>query len=475
MSKAGEMPKELRSRNSDGSEGQVPLPRPAAKAGKDKQKDRDSMSIVSSQSEKKKKPAKDEDISKQVSDSSSAVPSVERTDSASPKERTRYVIGGDSFDIDSRYKPAKTIGSGSYGKVCLATDLKENKKVAIKKVKDVFLNTVDAKRILREIKLLRHFDHPNIVKIVDLVDPPSADEFKDLYIVMEYMQADLKKVIYSDNVLSEDHIAFIIYQVLCGLMHMHSAKVVHRDLKPGNILVNSNCKAKICDLGLARGWTSKEDSDVSEAMTEYVVTRWYRAPELTWGEAKYGSSIDMWAVGCILAEMFNRECLFKGENYVDQLALIVCTIGTPSDEDLKECVGNQEALNFIKNLGHYSSIPWNLVSSNASEAGQDLLSKLLVFNPHKRITAEEAIKHPFFKKFYDPKVLKSNLCAEPFDFDFEKLTRTKENIRDLMFREIVHYRPDAFKSKIVEEKKKVADHFVRKNTYLQEGRRRTVV
>lgn len=399
----------------------------------------------------------------------------ELVSSKKKEERLKYTIGGEIFEVDSRYKPSKAIGSGSYGKVCLAIDRHRGKKVAIKKIKDVFHNTLDSRRILREIKLLGHFNHPNIIKIVDVLDPPKPKDFRDLYIVMDYMQSDLKKVIYSDNKLSEDHIAFIIYQILCGLMYMHSANVVHRDLKPGNILVNANCKAKVCDLGLARGYLSTNDGETSDDMTEYVVTRWYRAPELTWGEPKYGSAIDMWSVGCILAEMFNRECLFRGENYVDQLALIIGLIGTPADCDLKECVRNEDAFEFIKNLGYHHPAPWKTVLRNASPEAQDLLSKLLVFNPNKRITASEALQHPFFKKFYDKNIIESNICERQFDFDWEKLTRTKENIRDLIFREIVLYRPDAFRNKIVEEKRKVTDHFVRKNVFLQEGRRRTVV
>jgi len=363
------------------------------------------------------------------------------------KTKVKYVIGHEIFEVDSRYRVTKQIGSGSYGKVAQAKDSVSGSKVAIKKIKDVFVNTTDAKRILREIIFLRHLNHENIVHLNDLFEPSfgSAEEFKDLYLIMDYMQSDLKRVIYSDNELSNDHIAYIMYQVFCALVHMHSGNIVHRDLKPGNILVNSNCKAKLCDLGLARGI----DEAAEEELTEYVVTRWYRAPELTWGENRYSTAIDIWSAGCILAELLNRETLFRGENYVDQLSLIISTLGTPSEEDL-ECVGNKQACDFIRNLGKYNAVPLTVLFPSATAEAIDLLGKILMFNPANRITAEEAVKHPFFAKYYNEAFVESSKNVEKIDFEYEKMTRTKENIRDLIFVEIAHYRPEAFKKRAEE-------------------------
>ncbi len=150
-----------------------------------------------------------------------------------------------------------------------------------------FLHTdpLDAKRIAREIRLLRHFHHPNITKLTDLPLPATPD-FADVYMVAEQMDTDLHRVIYSGQKLTEEHVQFFLYQLLCGIHHIHSANVIHRDLKPSNILLNENCDLKICDFGLARDMGSDTHKDLPSNLTEYVVTRWYRAPVsffLGWG------------------------------------------------------------------------------------------------------------------------------------------------------------------------------------------------
>lgn len=360
--------------------------------------------------------------------------------------RQKYLISKEEFVVDTRYKPTKKLGSGAYGMVCSATDSKnEDKRVAIKKVRDTFHNLTDAKRILREMKLLQHFDHPNVIKLLDIINPLNREGFEDLYLVFEYMQSDLHRIIYSDNDLTEDHIAFVIYQILCGLKYIHSAKVIHRDLKPGNILINANCQVKICDLGLSRGVHVDEDEEDID-LTEYVVTRWYRAPEVMVSAQKYDYAIDVWAVGCILGELFNREPLFQGENYVDQLNVIFSVIGTPSEEDMA-CVYNREALSFIKKLKRREPKSMSTLFPKASSRAHDFLSKILVFNPQERMTVDEALEHPFLRKFYNQEFVASSTHSEAFDFEFEKHTRTKVNIQDLMFLEISKFRPHTLKTK----------------------------
>merc|ERR1719285_197006 len=230
---------------------------------------------------------------------------------------------GERFLLYDRYKATgKMLGKGAYAAVCEALDTKTNKKVAIKKNKGIFAELEDAKRILREIKLMSHFDHPDIVPLIGViaVEEDEIDTYEDAYLVMELMQVNLAKVIKKQK-LQSIHYKFFLYQMLRGLKYIHSAGVIHRDLKPENILVNGeDCNLKITDFGLARGvWKEKGDSWL---LTEYVVTRWYRAPEIMCSKKMYDEAIDVWATGCIFAELFLKKPLFPGRDHLDQLKVI---------------------------------------------------------------------------------------------------------------------------------------------------------
>jgi serine/threonine protein kinase len=202
----------------------------------------------------------------------------------------QFQVKADRFVVDTKYQPIKPLGSGAYGVVCSAKDRVANKRVAIKKIGKTFDDLVDAKRILRELKLLRHFNHENIVSLLDLVPPLEEKPFEDIYCVMDLLDTDLHKIIYSKNTLTDDHIKYFVYQILRGMKYIHSASVLHRDLKPSNLLLNGNCDLKICDFGLARG----VDEGMNGELTEYVVTRWYRAPEVMCACQAYDAKIDVW-------------------------------------------------------------------------------------------------------------------------------------------------------------------------------------
>jgi tRNA A-37 threonylcarbamoyl transferase component Bud32 len=240
-----------------------------------------------------------------------------------------FPAGKHTFVVDKRYTMIRTIGSGAYGVVISATDAKTQSNVAVKMVPKAFSDEIDAKRILREIKLLKHFDHENIIGLLDMMPPnvKYVEDFKDVYLVTDLMETDLHRIIYSKQKLSIDHAQYFIYQVLRGLKYIHSCRVLHRDLKPSNLLVNSNCDLKICDFGLARG-LHKDPADPSSLgssdsgtllLTEYVVTRWYRAPEIMLACHEYSYQIDVWSVGCILAELILRKPYFPGDDYIDQV------------------------------------------------------------------------------------------------------------------------------------------------------------
>lgn len=178
-----------------------------------------------------------------------------------PKYQTIHIAGTD-FILDEKYKYIQLKGVGAYGVVISCQDLESNTKVAIKKIPNAFEDLIDAKRIVREIKLLRFFNHDNIISLVDVPKPLSKTGFNDIYIVNDLMETDLHRVIYSKQELTDEHIQYFIYQILRGVLYIHSADVVHRDLKPSNILANKNCDLKICDLGLGRGgMKEKEDNN----------------------------------------------------------------------------------------------------------------------------------------------------------------------------------------------------------------------
>lgn len=182
-----------------------------------------------------------------------------------------FVLAGSTFTVEARYKLIKQIGQGAYGVVCSCKDTSKDQsdplyKVAIKKIPKAFDDLVDAKRIVREIKLLRFFNHENIVSLVDIPRPPSKTGYEDIYFITELMGTDLHRVIYSKQELNDEYIQFFLYQIVRGVLYMHSANVIHRDLKPSNILSNADCHIKICDLGLGRGGMpeNQEENDKKE-------------------------------------------------------------------------------------------------------------------------------------------------------------------------------------------------------------------
>lgn len=354
-----------------------------------------------------------------------------------PGERGKvhaFKVNNNRFVIDARYSPLKPLGRGAYGVVCSAIDTDSNKKVAIKKIPKAFDDLVDAKRILREVKMLHHFQHENIVGLHDVVDP-APGPFEDIYIVLDFMETDLHKIIYSKNKLTDEHIQYFIYQTLRGLKFIHSANVIHRDLKPSNLLLNGNCDLKICDFGLARG--VKEDEQNYE-LTEYVVTRWYRAPEVMCSCQEYDNKIDVWAVGCIFGELHGRKPLFPGDNYIKQMNLIFETLGSPSEDDM-DFISNKRALEYIRSLKPMQKKSFSDMYKKANPLAIDLMTKMLAFNPKKRISVDEALRHPYLKDLHNP--ASETECDRPFDFEFENVEMTKEVLQEFVWDEIYSFRP----------------------------------
>ncbi|KAL8505678.1 hypothetical protein ACS0TY_016782 [Phlomoides rotata] len=356
-----------------------------------------------------------------------------------PKDADFFTEYGDA----NRYKIQEIIGKGSYGVVCAAIDTHTGEKVAIKKITDIFEHTSDAIRILREIKLLRLLRHPDIVEIKRIMMPPSRRDFKDIYVVFELMESDLHQVIKANDDLTHEHHRFFLYQMLRALKYMHTANVYHRDLKPKNILANANCKLKICDFGLAR--VAFNDTPTTIFWTDYVATRWYRAPELCGSfSSKYTPAIDIWSIGCIFAEVLAGRPLFPGKSVVHQLDLITDILGTPSIDTISG-VRNEKARKYLMDMRKKRTVPFAEKFPNADPSALKLLQRLLAFDPKDRPSAEEALADPYFKGL--AKIEREPSCQpiSKLEFEFERRRLAKEDIRELIFREILEYHPQLLK------------------------------
>jgi mitogen-activated protein kinase 15 len=296
--------------------------------------------------------------------------------------------------IMRRYEILHKIGKGAYGIVWKVLDKQTLHILALKKAYDAFQNTVDSQRTYREISLLRQLrPHPNVI---DLVAVHRASNERDIYIVFELMETDLSRVIRA-NILFDIHHRFIFWQLLCALKYIHSAGVVHRDMKPANVLINADATIKICDFGLAR-MSGSAPGD----MTEYVATRWYRAPELLFGSSRYDSAVDIWAAGCILAELVSGRPLFPGSSAVDQLERIIAYTGMPSRADMDglESDTAESMLSQIPTAASRATLEERMGA--APPDAIDLVRRLVAFNPANRMTAEEALEHPFVAQFHAP-------------------------------------------------------------------------
>ncbi|OKL63970.1 Mitogen-activated protein kinase hog1 [Talaromyces atroroseus] len=357
-------------------------------------------------------------------------------------EFVRAQIFGTTFEITSRYTDLQPVGMGAFGLVCSARDQLTGQPVAVKKIMKPFSTPVLSKRTYRELKLLKHLRHENVSGAPPFLRRPEdidslsqvislSDIFisplEDIYFVTELLGTDLHRLLTS-RPLEKQFIQYFLYQILRGLKYVHSAGVVHRDLKPSNILINENCDLKICDFGLAR----IQDPQ----MTGYVSTRYYRAPEimLTW--QKYDVEVDIWSAGCIFAEMLDGKPLFPGKDHVNQFSIITELLGTPPDDVIKT-ICSENTLRFVQSLPKRERQPLASKFKNADPAAVDLLERMLVFDPKKRITAGDALAHEYLSPYHDP--TDEPVAEEKFDWSFNDADLPVDTWKIMMYSEILDY------------------------------------
>ncbi|KAM4675391.1 mitogen-activated protein kinase 12 [Discoglossus pictus] len=347
----------------------------------------------------------------------------------------RQEVNKTIWEVKERYRELVAVGSGAYGTVCSAIDNRFGTKVAIKKLYRPFQSELFAKRAYRELRLLKHMTHENVIGLLDVFTPDlTFERFNDFYLVMPFMGTDLGKIMKHEK-LSEDRIQFLVYQILKGLKYIHSAGIIHRDLKPGNLAVNEDCELKILDFGLARHTDSE--------MTGYVVTRWYRAPEVILNWMHYTQTVDIWSVGCIMAEMYTGRPLFKGNDHLDQLTEIMKVTGTPT-QDFVQKLQSPEAKSYIKSLPKVQKKDFALLLRYANPLAVNILEKMLVLDAEKRITATEALAHPYFEQFHD---IDDETEADPYDDSFDNLELPLDEWKRLTYKELTTFKPPINESK----------------------------
>ncbi|XP_037928074.1 mitogen-activated protein kinase p38b [Teleopsis dalmanni] len=351
-------------------------------------------------------------------------------------------INRTEWEIPVTYQQLQPVGSGAYGQVCKALVGNSGNKVAIKKLARPFQSAVHAKRTYREIRLLKHMDHDNVIGLLDCFhpgQPPSSlENFQQVYLVTHLMDADLNNIIRTQK-LSDDHVQFLVYQILRGLKYIHSAGIIHRDLKPSNIGVNKDCELRILDFGLARPAESE--------MTGYVATRWYRAPEIMLNWMHYNQTVDIWSVGCIMAELLTGRTLFPGTDHIHQLNLIIELLGTP-DDDFMQKISSESARNYIRSLPHTVRRNFIDVFRGANPLAIGLLEKMLELDAEKRITAEQALAHPYMETYHD---LSDEQTSPLYDQSFEDMDLPVDKWTQLVFTEVLSFKPPQAFAEILQQ------------------------
>ena len=297
----------------------------------------------------------------------------------------------------NKYQIVKKIGDGTYGQVYEGIDKESNKKVAIKKLKNKMASWEEC-MLQNEVRFLSKLNkNENIVKLLEVI----REQNSDVSYIFEYCDCNLFEFIERHRkqkmFISEAKIRNIIYQITCGIKYMHSHNVMHRDLKPENVLIILNTNlVKIADFGTAKEVPEFKDN----SLTDYVCTRWYRAPECTLKSNNYNEKIDVWAIGCIMAELYTLKPIFPGIDEFDQLNKILKITGTPEFNDWPEGFALIQKLNI--RMPNYNKSNLKQIVFNANDDAINFLENIFQLNPQKRPSANELLKHPYFTEIQRP-------------------------------------------------------------------------
>mmetsp|Transcript_21623 Transcript_21623/g.37239 ORF Transcript_21623/g.37239 Transcript_21623/m.37239 type:complete len:303 (+) Transcript_21623:149-1057(+) len=285
-----------------------------------------------------------------------------------------------------KYQKLEKIGEGTYGVVYKAKLRNSDQMIALKKIRLEQEDEGVPSTAIREISILKELQHPNIVNLTDVEHCENR-----LYLVFEYLDQDLKR--YMDSLVGSGglkpmQVKSYLYQLLNGIAYCHAHRVLHRDLKPQNLLIDRYGALKLADFGLARAFGIPV-----RHYTHEVVTLWYRAPEILLGARKYSTPVDVWSIGCIFAEMVTKQPLFVGDSEIDQLYKIFRTLGTPTDETWP---GVRELPDYKTTFPHWPQRHIRDTVHGLDEDGLDLLTQMLLYEPGRRITARAALQHKYF-------------------------------------------------------------------------------
>mmetsp|Transcript_9853 Transcript_9853/g.8802 ORF Transcript_9853/g.8802 Transcript_9853/m.8802 type:complete len:376 (+) Transcript_9853:72-1199(+) len=339
-----------------------------------------------------------------------------------------------------KFEICQRLGKGAYGVVWKAVEKRSRAVIALKKCFDAFRNDTDAQRTFREIMYLQALSgHENIIRLQHVI---KAENDKDIYLTFDHMETDLHAVIRA-GILQDIHKKYIIWQLLKALKYLHSAELVHRDIKPSNLLLNSDCHIKVCDFGLCR--SVADNSGPTPVLTDYVATRWYRAPEILLGSKNYTKGVDIWAVGAILGEMINGRPIFPGTSTMNQIERILEVTHIPTKEDV-ESIQSPFAATMLTTISEEVNLIFKElpdVFPTASPEALDVISSCFKFNPSLRPTSEDLLKHIFTSEFHNEEeepIYPNGPIVLMVD---DNIKLTAQQYRDQLYQEISNRRRDA--------------------------------